>query len=210
MNYHNPFLFTDPKLQQELEQVSRVKKVNREDVLIWPDDPIHFLPVVLEGSLRIVRQDENGKEVFLYHLYPGQTCAASLICCQRNRKSLIKAVAEDNAEVLQIPVSKLEDWFRYPEWRQFILQAYNQRFEDLLQVIDLIAFSQMDRQLWHYLHERARALETRVLQITHADIADELHTHREAISRLLRTMQEKGLVKLGRGTIELLKEPESL
>ena len=78
------------------------------------------------------------------------------------------------------------------------------RFAELINVIDLIAFSNMDKQLLHYLEERAKALHTKALVITHQQIADELRTHREAISRLLRTMEEKGVVRLGRNTIELI------
>jgi CRP/FNR family transcriptional regulator len=103
-----------------------------------------------------------------------------------------------------VPVKLIEDWYKYPEWRAFINGTYGSRFSELLGVIDLIAFSHMDKQLLHYLQERSKALNTKALYITHQEIADELHTHREAISRLLRTMEEKNLVKLGRHTIELL------
>ncbi|MGZ4043928.1 MAG: Crp/Fnr family transcriptional regulator, partial [Bacteroidia bacterium] len=113
-------------------------------------------------------------------------------------------IAEDDAEVLQIPVKLTEDWFKYPEWKAYISNNYSNRFAELINVIDLIAFSNMDKQLQHYLEERARALNTRVLDITHQQIADELHAHREAISRLLRTMEQKKLVRLGRNNIEVL------
>jgi CRP/FNR family transcriptional regulator len=98
----------------------------------------------------------------------------------------------------------MEEWFKYPEWKAFVNNTFNNRFSDLLQVIDLIAFNNMDKQLLHYLQQRAKANQTQALVITHQQIADELHTHREAISRLLRTLEQKGIVKLGRNTIELL------
>jgi CRP/FNR family transcriptional regulator len=158
---------------------------------------------VIKGAVRIMRHNEEGQEVFLYHLYPGQTCAMALNCCQAGRRSMIKAVVEDDADILLVPVKLIEEWFKYPEWRSFINTTYGTRFSELLGVIDLIAFSNMDKQLLHYLTERSKALNTKALYITHQEIADELHTHREAISRLLRTMEEKKLVKLGRHTIEL-------
>ena len=117
---------------------------------------------------------------------------------------MVKAVAEDITEVLLIPVQLVSELFRYPEWKTFINQVYSSRFAELLQVIDLIAFSNMDKQLLHYLTERAKAGGTSKLDITHQEIADELHTHREAISRLLRTMEQKKLLRLGRNSIELL------
>ena len=117
---------------------------------------------------------------------------------------MIKAIAEDDTEVLQIPVNMLEDWFKYPEWKAFVNNTYGSRFAELMDVIDLIAFHNMDKQVLHYLQERARATNSKTIQITHQQIADELHTHREAVSRLLRTMEQKKMLRLGRNSIELL------
>lgn len=197
-------IFSDPGLIAEIEKYARLKQITRETILIKPGDEIIFIPIVLKGSIRILRQDNEGKEAFLYHLFPGQTCAMSLTCCQSGKKSMIKAVAEMDSEILQIPVKQTEDWFAYPEWKTYISSNYSQRFAELMNVIDLIAFNNMDKQLQHYLEERAKALHTRVLEITHQQIADELHAHREAISRLLRTMEQKNLVKLGRNSVEVL------
>jgi len=197
-------IFTDPDLNAEIEKNARNKFFKKGEIIITPGDEILFIPIVLKGSIRIIRQDLDGAEVFLYHLYPGQTCAMSLTCCQAGKKSMIKAVAEDDTEILQIPVKLTEDWYRFPEWKAYISNNYNNRFAELMQVIDLIAFSNMDKQLLHYLQERSKALNTRVLDITHQEIADELHAHREAISRLLRIMEQKKLVRLGRNSIEVL------
>ena len=196
-------IFADPNLSNEIEKHSRLKKLQHDEVLINPGDNVVFVPIVTKGALRIVRQDEDGREVFLYHLYPGQTCAMAINCCQANRQSMIKAVAEEDTEVLQVPAKLVEELFKYPEWKTFINSTYGNRFAELIDVIDLVAFNNMDKQVLHYLQERARATNSRFLQITHQQIADELHTHREAISRLLRNMEQKNLVKLGRNTIEL-------
>ncbi|MBE2289173.1 MAG: Crp/Fnr family transcriptional regulator [Chitinophagaceae bacterium] len=200
----NKTIFNDPKLQAEIATYARVKTIERETVLMSPGDDIFFVPIVQQGVLRIVRQNDEGKEVFLYHLYPGQTCAVAINCCQGKKKSTVKAIAEEDSEILQIPVNMVDEWFKYPEWKTFINATYGQRFAELLEVIDLIAFSNMDKQVLHYLQERARAAGTNALYITHQIIADELHTHREAISRLLRAMEQKNMLRLGRNTIELL------
>ncbi|MGV3599369.1 MAG: Crp/Fnr family transcriptional regulator [Bacteroidota bacterium] len=197
-------VFKDAALLDEINRYGRLKTVNKDEILISPGDEIVFIPIVLGGCIRILRQDDEAREVFLYHLYPGQTCAMSLTCCQVGKKSMIKAVAEDDTEILQIPVKQTEDWFKYPEWKTFVSNNYNNRFAELLQVVDLIAFSNLDKQLLHYLTERSKATNAKTLDITHQQIADELHTHREVISRLLRTMEQKGLVKLGRNSVELL------
>jgi CRP/FNR family transcriptional regulator len=195
--------FTDSTLKREIIQQARVRKFHQDHVITQPGDEILFIPIVLSGCLRILRQNDDGQEVFLYHLYPGQTCAMSLTCCQSGKKSMIKAIAELESRLLMIPVKLTEDWFRFPEWKAYISNNYQTRFAELLQVIDLIAFSNMDKQLLHYIKERAKALHVKVLDITHQEIAEELHTHREAISRLLRTMEQKGLVKLGRNSIQI-------
>jgi CRP/FNR family transcriptional regulator len=200
----NDSIFTDLNLNAEIEKNARKKTFKSGEIIIKPGDEIIYIPIVRKGSIRVIRQEIDGAEVFLYHLYPGQTCAMSLTCCQSGKKSIIKAVAEDDTEVLQIPVALTEDWFKYPEWKAYISNNYNNRFAELMQVIDLIAFSNMDKQLLHYLEERSKALNTRVLEVTHQEIADELHAHREAISRLLRTMEQKKLVRLGRNNIEVL------
>jgi CRP/FNR family transcriptional regulator, anaerobic regulatory protein len=198
-------IFKDPKLLEEIKRSARIRNYKKDDIFINMDDPISFIPVVLKGCIRVIRQDPKGNELFLYHLYPGQTCAMSLTCCQSGHKSMVKAVAEDDTELLQIPVNLIEQWFMYHEWRVFISSNYFSRFSELLDVIDLVAFNNMDKQLMHYLKERSKANRTKTLTITHQQIAEELHTHREAITRLLNTMEQKGLIKLGRNKIELLQ-----
>ncbi len=202
----NKTIFSNPQLNDEINRYARVKNVERDATLITPGDKILFVPIVQQGVLRIVRQNEEGKEVFLYHLYPGQTCAMAINCCQGNKKSVIKAIAEEDTEVLQIPVNMVDEWFKYPEWKTFVNSTYGARFAELIEVIDLIAFNNMDKQVLNYLQKRAKAVGTQALYITHQQIADELHTHREAVSRLLRTMEQKNILRLGRNTIELLPD----
>ena len=196
-------IFSDPLLVAELARYARTRQITRDTVMMAPGDEVLFVPVVLRGVLRIVRQNEEGREVFLYHLYPGQSCAMAINCCQGRKKSSIKAIVEEDAEIMQVPVNMVDELFKYPEWKAFVNNTYSQRFAELLDVIDLIAFSNMDKQVLHYLQERAKAAGTKALYITHQNIADELHTHREAVSRLLRTMEQKNILKLGRNTIEL-------
>ena len=202
----NNSIFTDPKLLDEIKRFTRIKIIPQDTVLITPGEQIFFIPIVQKGVLRIVRQDNEGKEVFLYHLYPGQTCAMAINCCQSYKKSMVKAIAEDTTEVMQIPVNLVEDWFKYPEWKAYVNNAYSTRFAELIDVIDLIAFNNMDKQVLHYITERAKAANSKAIYITHQQIADELHTHREAVSRLLRTMEQKNIVRLGRNTVEILTD----
>lgn len=196
-------MFATPALRKEISENARLRKFNKDETLIKPGDEIKFIPIVVKGCVRILRQDTEGREVFLYYLFAGETCAMSLTCCQAGAKSMIRAVTEEDTEVLQIPVKLTEDWYKYPEWKAYVSANYNNRFAQLINVIDLIAFSHMDDQLLHYLQQRARALGSTTLQITHQQIAEELNTRREAITRLLKTLEKKGVVRLGRNSIEL-------
>lgn len=198
-------LFTDKALIDEIRRYSRVKEIPKDGILMTPGDDVVFIPIVQKGVLRIIRKNEEGQEVFLYHLYPGDTCAMAINCCQAHQKSAVKAIAEDDTDVLLIPARQIDEWYKYPQWKNYINNTYGRRFSELIEVIDLIAFNNMDKQVLHYLHERAKAINTTALYITHQQIADELHTHREAISRLLRAMEQKNIVRLGRNTIELLE-----
>ena len=197
-------IFSDPALINEITSKSRQKKLLKEEILILPGDTLVFVPIVLSGVLRIVREDAEGREVFLYHLYPSQTCAMAVNCCQSRKKSMIKVIAEDEAEILLVPTDLIDQLFKYPGWKEFINNTYSSRFAELIDVIDLIAFSSLDKKILNYLERKKEALGTSALLITHQQIATELNTHREAVSRLLRTMEQKGIVKLGRNTIELL------
>lgn len=197
-------LFKDISLVDALNKYGIKKSFERNITIFEAGEVITSIPMVLEGVLRIVRQDTEGHEVFLYHLYPGETCAMALNCCEAGKESMVKAITEDQTLLLLIPIRQVSDWFRFDEWKLYVNQTYGKRFAELLEVIDLIAFSNMDKQLLHYLQERCKATNTSALFITHQQIADEMHTQREAISRLLRSMEQKSLVKLGRNTIELL------
>jgi CRP/FNR family transcriptional regulator, anaerobic regulatory protein len=197
-------LFSNPLLIEEIISKSRKKTLANEDVLILPGDVLVFVPIVLRGALRIVREDEEGREVFLYHLFPSQTCAMAVNCCQSKKESMIKAIAEDETEGLLIPAALVDHLFKYSEWKTFINNTYSSRFAELIEVIDLIAFNSLDKKILNYLEKKKEALNATALFITHQQIATELNTRREAISRLLRTMEQKGIVKLGRNAIELL------
>ena len=137
-------VFKDPQLQAEMQRHARHKHFAREEVIMWPGNTIVYAPIVISGSIRVIREDKDGREIFLYHIYTGQTCAMSLNCCQANKISAIKAVAEDETGVYMIPAELVDEWFRFKEWKEFVNNTYSIRFNELLQVIDLIAFSNMD------------------------------------------------------------------
>jgi CRP/FNR family transcriptional regulator len=152
-----------------------------------------------------MREDNDGKELLLYYLGENDSCAMSLTCCLSLRKSEVKAIAEEKTEMLMIPVEYVEKWMeKYPSWKSFVFGTYQKRFEEMLNAIDSIAFKKMDERLLEYLERKKNALNTKELNITHEEIANDIGTSREVISRLLKQLERMGAVKLSRNKIELL------
>jgi CRP/FNR family transcriptional regulator len=196
--------FTDNELIKRIDTSGKRKRILKDDVLMSPGQKLLYIPLVLSGVLRIVREDDEGNEIFLYHLYPGSTCAMALNCCAAGSESYVKAIAGEESELLMIPSDRVDEWMSFKEWKLFVNRTYAQRFQELLTVIDLVSFRKLDEQILHYLRELGKAGKSNTIRITHQQIADELHTQREVVSRLLKTMEQKGLLKTGRQVLELV------
>ncbi|MBK9177201.1 MAG: Crp/Fnr family transcriptional regulator [Flavobacteriales bacterium] len=196
-------MFTDTKLQREFDQVVVHRSLKAGTEMMRTGDPITHIPIVEKGSLRILAQDPEGRERFLYHIMPGESCAMSLTCCGSKRTSSVMAVVEEDADLLLVPARYMEEWMVYPEWRRFVNDTQTQRFGELLETIEVVAFHKLDEQLWNYLVKRVQATGTHVLKATHQDIAQELNSPREVITRLLHQLQRMGRVTVSRGSIEV-------
>lgn len=196
--------FAEDGLIEEIVAKAQLRTCRAGDVIIELGSAIRFVPLIVFGSIKIMRVEPNGSEVYLYHLSMGQTCALSLTCCMGNKPSEVKAVAEEDCEFLALPVNLIEEWAgRYKSWNIFMLNTYQARFDELLQTLDSIAFSKLDQRIAEYLKKQSVALKTKRIETTHQQIAVELGSTREAVSRLLKQMENKGLVALGRNAIEL-------
>jgi len=161
-----------------------------------------WIPLVISGAIKISRADNEGGEIFLYYLYPGQTCAMTLNCCMVDKPSEVKAVAEAGTEYLGLPRKSLPQWMLdFEEWRQFTLETYNDRYENLLATIDAIAFKKLDERLLNLLKDKSIAKGTNEIEVTHKSLAEELHSSREVISRLLKQLEKIGKVQLSRNKI---------
>lgn len=173
-----------------------------------PGQAIRHVPIVLEGSVKIMRTDEDAGELLLYYLNPSDSCALSISSLLSGENSPILAVVEERAQILMIPVEHAEVWMgQYPGWRKFVFQTYQKRFDNLLQTLDLVAFRQLDERLLTYLTQKTQLTGGRHLYITHEDIARDLNTSREVISRLLKQLERLGQVSLARNKISLLANP---
>ena len=174
-------------------------------VLLNPGESINLIPLVVKGSVKVVRADDSGHEILLYYIHPGESCAMTLSSCLKREKSRIKAVAQQKTEVIGIDAGQAYMLGRkYPAWFDFVLGSYAQRFDELLEMLDAIGFSSLDERLVKYLKEKSELLDTLVLHLSHQEIADDLGTARAVVSRMLKQMERKGMLRLQRGRIRIL------
>lgn len=198
-----------PQLSQEqlIEEISEFGEIIEKEageMVIDFGAYVRFLPLVIKGSLKISRINVAGEEIFLYFVGPGDTCASSFSCCMTQKKSLLKAEAEEDVSFISVPLKYADLWMsRYPQWRNFVVQMYDKRLMELIETLDTIAFSRMDERLMEYLQKKSDILNTTKISITHQEIATDMNASREAVSRLLKKIEKDGLIKLGRNQLEL-------
>lgn len=185
-------------------EIGKLKKIKADDWMLDIGDPILYMPLLLKGQLRVLREDAEGHELLIYYIRPGETCAMSLICCSGNAVSNVRAVAEEDSELLLLPIQIIDEWTtKYPSFKSFILKTYQHRFEELLNTIDSIAFHNLDDRLSQLLKQKSEK-EGSELKTTHQELANQLNSSREVISRLLKQMERKGKIQMGRNKITLL------
>lgn len=196
----------EPELLKKVQQVGLVRKFKAEDYLMQTGQQIRSAVLVLNGVVKVFREDDEGNEVFMYNLHPGEACAISMTCAARQLSSQIMAKALLDTEVLAIPIELMDEWaLKYRSWYQFVLETYRSRFEELLDTLDHIAFRNLDERLLWYLKQHQKSLKSNFIKTSFTDIALELNSSREVISRLMKKLAEKGLVKLHKNEVEILK-----
>jgi CRP/FNR family transcriptional regulator len=192
-------------LSKEVYQTGQIKSFPAGSVILNIHAYIKSIPIVLSGSIKVIRTDENGQEILLYYIKPGESCIMSFLAGIHNDTSKIKAIVEEDAEILLIPVNKAGEWIKqFPEWTDFIFNLYQKRFEELLEVINAVAFQKMDTRLLQLLNQKSSLFQSKEIQVTHQQLADELGTTREAVSRVLKQMENAKLISLSRNRISLL------
>lgn len=205
MEWKKLFPNFEPELVELIEKNAVQRSFNAGDIIMRTGQYIKSTALVLEGQIKIYRENPDGGEFLMYYLGPGQACAVSMICAIQSTTSEIMAKAEVDSEVLMVPVQLMDDMMnRYKSWYQFVIQTYRSRFDELLSVVDNIAFRNMDERLEFYLKRHAEKTGKKTFEISHQEIADDLHSSREVISRLLKKMEQRNLVKLYRNMIELV------
>ena len=178
-------LVFEKELLDEIEKKGVPVSVKAGDTIMDIGQTVRTMPIILSGSIKVSRTDEDGREILLYYVNPNESCAMTFTCCMQQHASEIKAVAEEDVEMLAIPGGSMDEWMaKYPSWKSFVMRTVQNRFHELLKTIDQIAFQKLDERLINYLKEKAKTTGSSLLNISHEQIAKELASSREVISRL--------------------------
>jgi CRP/FNR family transcriptional regulator len=195
----------EPALLMEIQQFGEVKYFSEGDIIMDYGKYIRMMPIIVKGTMKVLRMDETGNEILLYYLSSNESCSMAYSCCMEAKKSEVKAIAEDDGELIAIPHLKLEEWLcKYPSWKSYIMRSFNERFLELLKSIESIAFHKLDERLIAYLKEKQRHTGSSVIKASHHLIADDLHTSRVVVSRLLKQLENDKKIILYRNEIKLL------
>lgn len=199
------FLFED-ELIQELCQSGKLKSYQAEEEIMDIGTLITHMPLVISGSIKIMTEDKEGDELLLYYLEPGDTCAVTLNCCTKKTKSTIRGITETETEVLFIPVEKMETWMvKYVSWRSYVLESYNSRLNEMLAAIDNLVFQSMEERLQKYLYDKAWVMKSAILNLSHQDIANDLHSSRVVVSRLMKKLEKNNIIRQMRNKIVVVE-----
>jgi CRP/FNR family transcriptional regulator len=194
-----------PELVEQLYANSVVKKYASGAVILNEDASIRAIPIVIAGSLKVIRTDEDNREILLYYIKAGESCIMSFLGGMHQEKSKVRAEVEEDAEILFLPMDRVS-WFikEYPEWLDYIFRLYHKRFEELLEIINAITFKNMDERIMGLLNKKVELAENNILAVTHEQLAGELGTSRVVVSRILKQLEDKGMLRLGRNKITLM------
>lgn len=201
----NMFPAFEPGLLEEMAEHCSIRTVGDGEMLMKTGQYIRSAMIILSGHVKVYREDDEGSEFFIYFIEPGEACAISMICGGKQNISELTAKASGEVELVTVPLVKMDQWMmQYRSWYEFVLGTYRRRFMELLTTVDHVAFRNMDERLVFYLKQVSEKLGTRVIPYTHAEIAAELNSSREVISRLMKKLAERGMVRTDRQHIEIL------
>ncbi|MBW7951288.1 MAG: Crp/Fnr family transcriptional regulator [Chitinophagales bacterium] len=196
---------TSPALVEKLYLHSIQKNYKEGDIILNENAHIRSIPIVTNGIIKVIRTDDDEKEILLYYIKAGESCIMSFLGGLHNETSKVRAEVEEDAEILFLPMDKVSLFIKeYPQWLDYIFRLYHKRFEELLEVINAIAFKKVDERLLDLLNKIAALTNSSTISITHEQLANKLGTARVVVSRLLKQLEENGTVQLGRNKITLL------
>jgi CRP/FNR family transcriptional regulator len=189
-------------LYEAIVNEAELKQAKAGDVLLKMGQNIKSAMLVVEGTIKLYQEDENGGEYFMYHLNPGEACAVTLVCNYHHEQSHVLAKAVTDIQYLAIPIEFMAKWLNeYKSWHYFVIKTYRSRYEELLKTIHEVAFKNMDERLEFYIKKQVAQFGVTV-KLTHQEIANDLNTSREVISRLLKKMEHNNWIKMNRNSFD--------
>lgn len=196
---------TSPELVEKLYQHGIQKSYPAGSIILNENSHIRSIPIVTKGIMKVIRTEEDGREILLYYIKAGESCIMSFLGGLHNETSKVKAEIEEDAEILFLPIDKVSLFIKdYPEWLDYIFRLYHKRFEELLEIVNAISFKKVDERLLNLLKKKSELSNSRMIPTTHEQLANELGTARVVVSRLLKQLEENGAVQLGRNKITLM------
>lgn len=194
-----------PELIENLQKYSIHKTYEAGKVILQEQSQVMSIPIVVKGTLKVIRTEDDGREILLYYIKAGESCIMSFLGGLHQEPSKVRAEVEEDAEILFLPIDKVNLFIKeYPQWLDYIFRLYHKRFEELLDIINAIAFKKVDDRLLTLLHKKSEISGSKMIAITHEQLANELGTARVVVSRLLKQLEDQQVVQLGRNKITLL------
>lgn len=198
----------EPALREIISQKALLREYRAGEELMKPGQYFKSTMLITKGRVKVYKESGDGSEFFMYYIEPGGACALSMVCAAKQEQSELAARTVEDTEVVLIPISIMDELMtEYRTWYYFVLETYRYRFEELLSLIDSTVFKGLDERLEFYLKKQRKALKTDEFKATHEEIANDLGTSRVVISRLLKTMEQNGKLKLFRNYIDLSQLP---
>jgi CRP/FNR family transcriptional regulator len=192
----------EESLIDEITEVGNLRSFEIDETLIDIGDELTHIPLLVEGVVKIMREDENGDEIALYYLEQGDTCAISFVNCINKNKSVFRGIVKKDALGVFIPVDKVDEWLKkYKSWRTFIIDSYHLRLIEMVESIDRLAFLNLEERLYKYLSDKVDIMKDNTLIITHLEIAEDINTSRVVVSRLLKRLENEGVISIRRNKI---------
>ena len=197
----------EPELLAEIATKGKEVTLHEGEVLLDIGQTVKSIPLLIKGSLKVTRTDENGRELLLYYINANESCAMTFTCCMQQYPSEIKATVENDVSLIAIPTTVVDEWMmKFPTWKSFVMRTIRSRFRELLETIDQVAFQKLDERLVHYLKEKSKTTGSSLINLSHEQIAQEMASSREVISRLLKKLENDKKVILYRNQIKLLRD----
>lgn len=205
------FPIFEHELLAEIVKIGELREIKEGQTIMRTGQNIRAAILIVEGLVKIYREDDTGDEYFMYYLDQGKACAISLVCALGMGTSGVLAKAVTDATILTIPANYVDEWMgKYKSWAQFAIITYRERFEELLEVIDHVAFRNMDERLVFYLKRYQEKFNTNNISTSFTEIAQELNSSREVISRLMKKLSEKGAVYLHGSHVRIIDLDKAL